>query len=100
MATDPTTNTQTHKHTDRTDYNTLRRSLARSVMKHRKDTRRSKLKIIKTIRIKRFQHAHVYLFTSYFNAKIYGKSSQKLMFIIIDYLPNLSNCFKMMSLYN
>ena len=27
----PPTNTQSHKHTDRTDYNTLRRSLARSV---------------------------------------------------------------------
>jgi len=26
------TNAQTHKHTDRTDYNPLRRSLARSVM--------------------------------------------------------------------
>jgi len=33
VVTDPQTNThaQTHKHTDRTDYNTLRRSLARSV---------------------------------------------------------------------
>ena len=28
-------NRPTHKHTDRTDYNTLRRSLARSVTKHR-----------------------------------------------------------------
>jgi len=33
VVTDPPTNAQTHKHTDRTDYNTLRRSLARSVIK-------------------------------------------------------------------
>ena len=32
MLTDPPTKTQTHKHTDRTDYNTLRCSLAHNVI--------------------------------------------------------------------